>query len=298
MRRWLSPKRVTIFALLAMLGIGGGVLAQQGGNNLILRAVASGSTPAIVAQGLDTNISINCIPKGTGTCQVNGAPIVTGSASTFTQGSVLFAGATGALAQDNANFFWDDTNNRLGIGTTTPTLALDVRGRIGALVGTSTQVGNVGSRIFHNVTDAPTTGTAAETLYTYTLPANALSADGQALNIDVWATTAGNANNKTLFVTFGATTIGTSTAQAFNGETMNMRCTVYRTGAATQKARCLYQSFTTGTFTANNNFVVSSSTPAETLSGTVAILVRGTTPTAAADLTANAATIDWLPIGQ
>ena len=37
-----------------------------------------------------------------------------------TQGSVLFAGASGVLQQDNANFFWDDTNNRLGIGTTTP----------------------------------------------------------------------------------------------------------------------------------------------------------------------------------
>ncbi len=37
-----------------------------------------------------------------------------------TPGSVIFASATGAFSQDNANFFWDDTNNRLGIGTTTP----------------------------------------------------------------------------------------------------------------------------------------------------------------------------------
>src|SRR3989339_861266 len=36
----------------------------------------------------------------------------------FTQGSVLFAGSGGVIAQDNANFFWDDTNNGLGIGTT------------------------------------------------------------------------------------------------------------------------------------------------------------------------------------
>jgi hypothetical protein len=35
---------------------------------------------------------------------------------TGTTGSVLFLTATG-IAQDNANFFWDDTNNRLGIGT-------------------------------------------------------------------------------------------------------------------------------------------------------------------------------------
>lgn len=31
-------------------------------------------------------------------------------------GSVLFVGASTKLQQDNANFFWDDTNNRLGLG--------------------------------------------------------------------------------------------------------------------------------------------------------------------------------------
>ena len=37
----------------------------------------------------------------------------------LTSGSVLFSNGT-TIAQDNANFFWDDTNNRLGIGTTSP----------------------------------------------------------------------------------------------------------------------------------------------------------------------------------
>jgi len=45
----------------------------------------------------------------------------------FTSGSVLFSNGT-TIAQDNANFFWDDTNNRLGIGTATPTRTLDVVG--------------------------------------------------------------------------------------------------------------------------------------------------------------------------
>ncbi|KKL20422.1 hypothetical protein LCGC14_2455620, partial [marine sediment metagenome] len=39
--------------------------------------------------------------------------------SDLTQGSVVFAGASGAISQDNSNLFWDDTNNRLGIGTLT-----------------------------------------------------------------------------------------------------------------------------------------------------------------------------------
>ena len=43
----------------------------------------------------------------------------------FTAGSVVFQGA-GGLAQDNANLFWDDTNNRLGVGTTGPESLLQV----------------------------------------------------------------------------------------------------------------------------------------------------------------------------
>jgi hypothetical protein len=50
----------------------------------------------------------------------------------LTSGSVLFSNGT-TIAQDNANLFWDDTNNRLGIGTTTPTSRLDVIGTFDAL---------------------------------------------------------------------------------------------------------------------------------------------------------------------
>ncbi|KKM22048.1 hypothetical protein LCGC14_1629290 [marine sediment metagenome] len=46
--------------------------------------------------------------------------------SGLTQGSVIFAGASGVLSQDNSNLFWDDTNNRLGIGVNTPVYKLDV----------------------------------------------------------------------------------------------------------------------------------------------------------------------------
>jgi hypothetical protein len=52
----------------------------------------------------------------------------TGTATAFTAGSVVFAGASGVYSQDNANLFWDDTNNRLGIGTAAPAVKLDVVG--------------------------------------------------------------------------------------------------------------------------------------------------------------------------
>lgn len=43
----------------------------------------------------------------------------------FTQGSVLFAGASGVYSQNNSQLFWDNTNFRLGIGTATPAAELD-----------------------------------------------------------------------------------------------------------------------------------------------------------------------------
>ena len=70
-----------------------------------------GSTARRWANIYGTNVIAN---------NISGAVTPTG----FTQGSVAFAGVGGTLTQDNANFFWDDTNNRLGLGTTAPSVAL------------------------------------------------------------------------------------------------------------------------------------------------------------------------------
>jgi hypothetical protein len=44
----------------------------------------------------------------------------------LTEGSVVFAGTGGQLSQDNTNFYWDNTNKRLGIGDTTPDASLEI----------------------------------------------------------------------------------------------------------------------------------------------------------------------------
>ena len=49
-------------------------------------------------------------------------------AFTGTTGSVFFAGSDGVPTQDNSQLFWDDTNDRLGIGTAVPSQTLDVNG--------------------------------------------------------------------------------------------------------------------------------------------------------------------------
>ena len=52
----------------------------------------------------------------------------------MTQGSVLFIDSNGRIAQDNTNFFWDDANNRLGIGIASPDGTLHVHtGSAGAV---------------------------------------------------------------------------------------------------------------------------------------------------------------------
>lgn len=57
--------------------------------------------------------------------------------SSLTPGSVLFAGSSGLVAQDNGNIFWDDSTNRLGLGASSPQdqlhVALNARilGRLG-----------------------------------------------------------------------------------------------------------------------------------------------------------------------
>ena len=47
----------------------------------------------------------------------------------LTSGSVLFSNGT-TIAQDNTNLFWDDTNNRLGVGTSSPSYNLDITGNL------------------------------------------------------------------------------------------------------------------------------------------------------------------------
>lgn len=70
--------------------------------------------------------------------------ISTNGNNNITNGSILFgyktSDASAEVTQDNANLFWDDTNNELGIKTNTPAANLDVNGT--AKIGTSGTVLN------------------------------------------------------------------------------------------------------------------------------------------------------------
>ncbi|MBI2599450.1 MerR family DNA-binding transcriptional regulator, partial [Candidatus Daviesbacteria bacterium] len=60
----------------------------------------------------------------------------------LTSGSVVFAGPGGLISQDNSNFYWDNTNNRLGVGSSAPSQIFQVNTGSAATVINSS--GNVG----------------------------------------------------------------------------------------------------------------------------------------------------------
>ena len=69
-----------------------------------------------------------------GDLEVDGVLYTDGGIDTsLTAGSVVFAGTNGVLAQDNSSFFFDDANNRLGIGDTTPVTFLCITGTVAHL---------------------------------------------------------------------------------------------------------------------------------------------------------------------
>lgn len=78
-------------------------------------------------------------------------------ASSFSNGSLLFFNGS-TFAQNNSNLFWDNTNNRLGIGTSSPAATLDVNGSANVTSLTSTNdstfneivVGKGGSNVGSN----------------------------------------------------------------------------------------------------------------------------------------------------
>lgn len=112
---------ITINASDAFVGTVTSVSGTGTVNGITLTGTVT-SSGSLTLGGTLSGVSLTS--QVTGTLPVaNGG---TGTATAFTAGSVVFAGASGVYTQDNANLFWDDTNNRLGIGTATPVDLLQV----------------------------------------------------------------------------------------------------------------------------------------------------------------------------
>ena len=96
-----------------------GVVFSSSATNGIVSSTAQGASgQPLVGAGASNPVfgNIDIANYVTGILGVgNGG---TGTSTTFTTGSIIFAGASGVYTQDNANLFWDNTNNTLGVGTT------------------------------------------------------------------------------------------------------------------------------------------------------------------------------------
>ena len=145
---------------------GGGVTSLTGTAHQVLCNGTSGS-PTIGAitltlpQNIDTNASVTF-----NSATISNALYLPG----LTTGSVLFAGASAQVIQDNAKFFWDDANFRLGIGTDTPAFDLQVVGGVGFKYRHVTTTATVA--ITDNIIGADSTGGA----FIISLPSSAPAA--------------------------------------------------------------------------------------------------------------------------
>lgn len=117
---------------------GSGISVIPAGQNITIAATGSGGTvtniSVVSANGFagtvanpTTTPAITLTTTITGLLEGNGTSI--SAASVGSSGSVLFSNGS-TIAQDNTEFFWDETNKRLGIGNNAPTVTLDVSGEI------------------------------------------------------------------------------------------------------------------------------------------------------------------------
>jgi hypothetical protein len=119
--------------------------APPAGTGTVTSVSGSGGTTGLTLTGGPITASGTLTLGGT-LAQGSGG---TGTTTAFTLGSVIFATTAGVYLQDNANFFYDATNHRLGLGVTSPATTLELAG-----VNTTNNIIKAGTLEFGNYTVA------------------------------------------------------------------------------------------------------------------------------------------------
>ena len=158
------------------------------------------------------------------------------------------------------------------IGTTDNILSLKTDKTMELVMGDSTGFSVMGGVADSQFADVGNVGAGEDTLHTFTLPADALNADGKAIRIKAIFRTAANANVKTIKLHFGGTVVGQSGAAAINNRIIYFDAIVVRTGASVQRATTFRVEGTDGGF--SDNTLLDRTAPAEDT--TAAIVIKGT----------------------
>ena len=139
----------------------------SGSAGQVLTSAGSGSAPVWTDP---TEGTVTSIGTGTG---LTGGPITssgtisldvpiavadggTGTTTEFNTGSVVFAGTGGGYTENSSQLYWDTTNNRLGIGTSSPSHKLHVTGAIRTSSGISANDGTINLISYRFTNDAST----------------------------------------------------------------------------------------------------------------------------------------------
>lgn len=101
------------------------------------------------ADGTTGRVGIGGAVSASAALNVNGDVAIT----TLTAGSIPFAGTGGLISQSNAQLFWDNAQNFIGIGTNTPISTITAV-RSSAVTSTTRSV----MEFFHNSTNTPAAG--------------------------------------------------------------------------------------------------------------------------------------------
>lgn len=196
--------------------------------------------------------------------------------STLNAGRVTFAGASGRLSDDADLTFATDTLS-----------ATKVSVKAGSGSGTL----SAGGVLCKGAPAQATAGTSEEILATCTVPANTLSASGSGLQVRLFAHTAANANNKQIKIRvggIGGTTVFDSAATASNNQNWSTTWpfSIQRIGAATATVNGSVSRFNdSASSTPAGSHYATLKAASITWANANDLVITGTTPSAAGDLT-------------
>jgi hypothetical protein len=221
--------------------------------------------------------------------------------NTLTAGAVVVPGS--AVISSTATTF----QKNVGIGTASPASKLHMSSGTLTVDGTGGAITTTGTITFQTGTAATTaqgivyanlvSSTVAanigdHVLYTYTLPGNAISGNGRGIRIRAWGTTAGNANNKTVFMKVGTQSVFTTGVQTTNLGNWFMEAQVFRGSGTT-----LSSGYSWGTMTAlttTSPFSPTWQAPGNSCTSDIIITIQATTGSASADILGKGVIIELL----
>jgi hypothetical protein len=240
----------------------GDVVRSSGSSDAYAKAKADSASNAEVAGIVDSVVDTNNFVLLTSGVFTSGVPAVAAGTVVF-----LDPSTAGAMTSTEPSTVGQVSKPvAVVLNNATRAIFLNYRGML--ISQTSRQV----QTLYADGTQTGNTAATETTLFTYTIPASTLTTTGDSVDFTSAGTIAATAaTDKRIKVKFGATTlIDTGTMAITAGADWRAEGRIVRTGATAQKAHVTIST---------SSSVMSSTTdytaPAETLSGTVALVVTG-----------------------